>query len=794
MKLSFLWLKDWVDHHLSPEELAARLTSAGLETSISTDLRGAYANMVVGRVGAVRPHPDADNLRLCDVDIGRETVLIVCGAPNVQSSQKVPVALAGAKLPGGLEIARRKIRGVESHGMICSEAELGVGSEGGGIMVLDHSAVVGAPLAEQYELEDVIFEVDLTPNRGDCLSLLGVAREVAALTGCQVKTADAPDEWSTGIGGIKVYLENPDACPRYTAREITGVKVGPSPLKVRRRLFACGIRPINNVVDATNYVMLETGHPLHAFDRRAIEGGRIVVRSAHAGERLTTLDGREHTLGQKTLIVADGARGIALAGVMGGKDSEVRPDTADIILEAAYFDPVWIRRAARMTGLSSESSYRFERGVDPHGVPMASRRAAAMIGESGGGAIGGYADEYPIQARFPAIRLRTQKVSGVIGMPFTDAEVLDPLHRLGFVCEMEGEGIFAVVPPPHRHDIKIEVDLIEEIARLRGFENIPSTTPRLAQHRSKEGGRFARRSVLGGLLASAGFYESVNYSFINPAWRNALGLTERVPPAMDNRVNADLNELRTALLPGLVNAVAFNMRQGEKAVSLFETGAVFRVEDGQVKEDFHTAGVMTCGEEELLGAKLPRDFHRLKGILHKVIKAVAGEEPLFRRPAESARKGFYYTHRQAEIVLRGAVVGTMGQLHPLAAREFDLGAELVCFEISTDALIQSRHGVARVAQLPRYPGVKRDLALMVDETVEAGSVVETILGTDSAVVRGCGVFDVYRGAQVPQGKKSLAFWLFFQDPEKTLTDAEGDAVVAAILKRVKELHGAEIRG
>ncbi len=794
MRLSYLWLNDWVEHGLSPELLAAGLTSAGLETNIVRDLRGAYDNVVVGRVLSVSPHPDADNIRITEVDINGATLQIVCGAPNVAPDQRVAVARIGAKLPNGMVIEKRKLRGVESSGMICSEAELGISAESNGIMTLEPGIPLGAKLANHYELEDVILEIDITPNRGDCLSVWGAAREVAAISGGKLRLPDPMQEWGTGLENFSVYVENNDGCPRYTARAIRGVTVGPSPLKVRRRLFAAGVRPINNVVDATNYIMLETGHPLHAFDRRDLQDSRIIVRNARPGERFTTLDGKVHELAADALLIADAHRGVALAGVMGGLNSEVKPDTTDIILEAAYFDPVCVRKTAKALGVSTESSYRFERGVDPRGVPLASLLAARMIGASAGGTPDGFVDVYPMQWQAPAIRLRTTKVNDTLGLILSGQQVLNYLGSLGFDCKMEGDGLFAVTAPSWRHDIKIETDIIEEVARLHGYANIPATTPRLAQHEAVEGGTYRARSRMADLLAAAGFYETLNYSFINPAWRIGLGLAGKEPVPMENRINADLCELRTALLPGLLGAAALNLRKGEETLSLFETGTVFSRAVNEVREEFHCAAIMTAGEDELLGASIPRGFHRLKGILQKVIKALAGTEPAFVRPADAVRRQYLYTHRQAEIRVGETVIGVMGQMHPLALQQFDIEAPMVYFELSADALIQSRGKEnTPMEPLPRFPGIKRDLALLVDERTEAGGIMETIIGTDRALIRHCRLFDLYQGPQVPAGKKSLAFRLLIQNPEQTLTDKAGDDLMAAILQRVGQRHGAELR-
>ncbi|MBI3581681.1 MAG: phenylalanine--tRNA ligase subunit beta [Nitrospinae bacterium] len=797
MRLSLLWLNEWIDHGLAPDKLAEKLTSLGLETKITEDRRGAFNNVVVGKVLSVGPHPNADAIRLTTVNAGAEPLTIVCGAPNVAAGQTVAVALVGASLPNGMKMEKRKIRGVESSGMICSEAELGISAESSGIMVLDDAFDAGAALSSLLELEDVMFEVDLTPNRGDCLGVVGVAREVAAITGAKPKVppllfrvpSPAP---ASGISGLGVEVKDAEACPRYTALEISGVRVAPSPFKIRRRLLACGIRPINNVVDATNYAMLETGNPLHAFDRRFIKGS-IVVRGARAGEEFTTLDGKTFRLEAGMPLIADSEKGLALAGVMGGLNSGVLPDTTDIILEAAYFDPVITRRTSKKLGLGTESSYRFERGVDPEGVKLASMIAARMMTENAGGKQGGFVDAYPKKIQPPPIKLRSGKAGKILGVELNPGRELDYLTLLGFKCDYGADGVITATAPSHRHDIKGEIDLIEEIARLHGFENIPETLPRLPQHDSSREGRYAKRREVNRLLVASGFFEAVNYSFINPDWRRNLGLVAGEPVQMENRINAELSELRTSLVPGLLKTLSFNLRQGEEKLSLFETGSVFRMAGGDSAEEFMTAGMMTCGDEEIFSSKLGRDFHRLKGVVANVVRAAARVEPEFPFLPGDAKKKFLYGHRQVGISVRGTQIGYMGQVHPLSADYFDVHLGVVCFELSLDALLASVGKAPKARPIPRFPGIKRDVALVVSEHSEAGGIIETMLGAD-ARIRQCRLFDLYNGPQVGAGLKSLAFRLFFMDAERTMTDKDGDDIIASILKLAKEKHGAVLRG
>ena len=799
MIISYLWLKEWVEHDLSPEELADGLTSLGLETNIIADGRGKFANFIVGEVESAKPHPNADKLKLTTVSVGGgcmtgddSLLSIVCGAPNVAEGQTVAVAMVGARLPDGTLIEKRELRSVSSEGMILSEKELGISDEHAGILVLEPPAVAGQKLSDCLELEDVLLEIDLTPNRGDCLSLIGVAREVSALTGAKIKTLEVAQPGKRGIDNFKITVKNADACPRYTAREIIGVKVAPSPLKMRRRLSAVGIRPINNVVDVTNYVMIETGHPLHSFDKRALEGAEINVRFAKSNDKFKTLDDREHTLTDEMLVIGDAKKPVALAGVMGGLNSEIQSDTSAIILEAAYFNPVSVRRSAKKLGISTDSSYRFERGVNCETVDFASHRAAKLMVDIAGGELKGFADEYPVKLDYPQVTLRTQKVNDILGLELDDSDIEKTCSRLGFDFKREQTGSYIVNCPPHRHDIKLEVDLIEEVARLAGYRNIPTTIPRLAQHEATQETGYRKRRDLNRLWAAASLNETVNYSFINSAWRKRILPDDDAVIKLKNPISADWSELRSSLLPGLIEIAGANLRQGAEEVSIFETGVVFGPDaKGGVAEEFWSAGLITGGMENIFSVKLPRDFHRLKGIIGKVLKSFTGTEPTFAHLSE--RLPFLYPHRQAEISIDGKPVGFVGQLHPLVAEPFEIESELLCFEISVDRLLQSGSGTTKASPLPKFPGIKRDLALIVDEQEEAGSIMKTIIETDEKRIRSCRLFDLYRGKQVPEGKKSLAFSLFIMDDEKTLTDETGDRIFATVLERVEKKHSARLR-
>ena len=799
MIISYLWLKEWVEHNLSPEEHADGLTSLGLETNIVADGRGKFKNFIVGEVETVKPHPNADKLRVATVSVGGgcmtgddSLLSIVCGAPNVAEGQSVAVAMVGATMPDGTLIEKRELRSVPSEGMILSEKELGISDEHDGILVLEKPATAGQKLSDVLELEDVLLEIDLTPNRGDCLSLIGVAREVSALTGAKIKMPDVAPPGKSGIDNFKVAIANKEACPRYTAREITGIKVAPSPIKIRRRLSAAGIRPINNVVDVTNYVMIETGHPLHSFDKRTLEGAEINIRLANGKEKFKTLDEREHTLTNEMLVIADGKKPVAIAGVMGGLNSEIQNDTSEIILEAAYFDPKSVRRSAKKLGISTESSYRFERGVNCETVDFASHRAAKLLKDLAGGEIKGFVDHYPVKLDYPQITLRTQKVNDILGLELDDSDIEKTCNGFGFEFSRESAGSYIVNCPPHRHDIKLEIDLVEEVARLVGYDNIPARMARLAQHEATQQTPYRKRRNLNRLWAAASLNETVNYSFINSAWRERLQPENKGIVKLKNPISSDWSELRDSLLPGLIETTGANLRQGAEDISIYETGVVFRSNGkNSVTEQFLSAGIMTGGMESVFNVKMPRDFHRLKGIVCKVLKSFTGMEPVISRMSDPLP--FLYPHRQAEISIGGQSIGFVGQVHTLVTDAFEIDEDVLCFEISVDRLLQSGSDETKARQLPKFPGIKRDLALIVDEKVEADGIVKTILETDEKRIRSCRLFDLYRGKQVPEGKKSLAFSLFIMDDEKTLTDETGDKIFADILERVNKKHSARLR-
>lgn len=794
MLISYLWLRELVDFGLSPEELCSVLTGLGLESSIADDRRGWYEGIVIGKVLETRPHPNADKLSLCRVDTGDGMKDIVCGAPNVSAGQLVPVALPGSVLPDGLKIEKRKVRGEPSEGMILSEAELALSEDHAGIMVLDEGEP-GENLHDRLEVRDTIIEADLTPNRGDCLSMIGIAREAAAATGGELSLPPAAitEEDEPAEKVITVTLAAPELCPRYAARALRGASVGPSPFWMRRRLSALGVRPINNVVDVTNYVLMETGHPLHAFDHDRIEGAEIIVRTARAGEVFRTLDGKDRRLTPDHLVIADSRKAVALAGVMGGENSEVTDDTKNILLEAAYFDLRAIRRSARSLNISSESSYRFERGTDIEGLAWAQDRAAALMANlAGAKVLKGRVDAYPAPAARRRIILRLPRLEKILGMSVEREEAEGILRRLEMPATGSGEDFIEVEAPFFRHDVEREIDLIEEVARHLGYGRVPSVIPRVAEKERGESESLRLRRALRRHLISIGMMEGMRMSFVSETDMDRLRLPEDHPwrrlVPIDNPLSSEWTHLRPSLLPGLISSM-----RGAEDAKIFETGVVFRSHGvGAPEERWAAAGILSETEPpNVWGGRAPkRNFFDLKAVVESILHHLGLGGGLAFEPSAHS---FYYPKRQADVLAAGGVVGNMGQVHPETLAACEAPQELFTFELDLDALAALSPGTPLFKPLPRFPSVKRDLAVMVPEAVPAERVLESIRRSGGEKLREAVLFDVYRGGNIGPGEKSLAFSLELQDDERTLTDEEADRLFAAIVKGLERDHGAKLR-
>ncbi|GEJ58272.1 phenylalanine--tRNA ligase subunit beta [Anaeromyxobacter diazotrophicus] len=800
MRISYQWLSEYVDGLPAPEELARRLTAVGLEVEAVERRGGELGGVIAARIVASEKHPNAEKLSVTRVDAGQgEPLQVVCGAKNYQVGDVVPLATVGATLPGGVTIGKAKLRGVESSGMLCSAKELGIDADASGLLILPREVQPGTPIAKALGLDDVLLEVNVTPNRPDALSHLGIAREVAAFLGRPVKPPAPRLVEGGGPAGdaVRVRVEAPDRCHRYAARVIEGVKIGPSPAWLARRLEACGVRSISNAVDATNYVLLELGHPLHAFDLDQVAGHEIVARTARPGEKLTTLDGKERALDPEDLLIADRDRGSALAGVMGGGHSEITPGTTRLLLESAWFAPAGIRRTARRHGLKTEASYRFERGADPGMVLPALDRCAALIAELTGGQVrAGVVDAHPRPARRLEVPMRWARPAEVLGAPVPPSEARSILAGLGFaVLREDGEGAtFAV--PSWRQDVALEEDLIEEIVRSRGFESIPETLPRLALDTPglPEEARVTAR--VREALEAAGFSEAVSFSFVPPADLAAYDPAGR-PVLLENPISAELSAMRTGVLPSLLRAAERNLRQRVEDVRLYEVARAYGRGPGEgdapADEWTEVAGVL-LGRRSPTGWAAPADrvdLYDAKAALEGVLEALGMAVPRWAARPEP------WSHPRASAALVGmreAVLGTAGELHPRVAQAFGLPRGTFAFRLDLAALQAHAELVPRYRGVPRFPAVLRDLAVVVADEVKAGAVVAAV--EEEELVEDVTLFDVYTGAPLPAGKKNLALALRYRVPDRTLTDAEVDAAHGRIVARLREdpIIRAELRG
>lgn len=800
MKATLGWLREFVEIELDPAELAERLTNTGLECTV--ELEGSIEGVVVGEVLDVTPHPKADRLKVCKVLAGSEVLSIVCGAPNAQVGIKAPLAMLGSHLPGGMAIEAAEIRGVRSEGMLCSEAELEVGEDASGLWILPSDLTPGESVDQVLGLRDVVFEFELTPNRGDCLSILGLAYEIAAVSGVKVR----PPEISMKESGVpigerfQVIIRDPDLCPRYVARMVEGTQVGPSPFWMRRRLQLVGIRPINNLVDVTNYVMWELGQPLHAFDLELLEKERIVVQRAREGEVFVSLDGQERHLTTDMLMIWDGVKPVAVAGVMGGENSEVRPDSRSILIESALFDPSNIRRTAKALGMATEASRRFERGVDSEGSPRAADRAAQLMAELAGGTIApGLIDAHPAPKQREWIPLRINKVNQLLGTDLRSREVRSLLERLELKVEDEPEGSLRVLPPARRVDLTREVDLIEEVARIWGYDRIPSTLPRTSTVSVPQDLDQRMESLVREILVGFGFYEIITYVFMD---RAALDLLELEPKdalrgalPLRNPIRWDHGVMRTTLLPGILDTVRRNLLRRNTDLRLFELGRVFfpMADEALPAEPRRVGGAM-------LGARLPEhwgarrepmDLFDLKGVLEAVFSALQIPDMIF--DAQSPAP-FFGTGTGTWICRGEERIGCMGELNSRVLEAWDLEAPVFVFELDFERMTESAQLERRFHSLPRYPEVVRDLSIIVDQGVPAGQILEGILQTGLDWLQEAYLFDIFaEDEKIPRGMKSLTFRIRYRSRERNLTDEEVNAQQERLIERLHSQFGARLR-
>lgn len=790
MRFSLNWLKQWVPTSLDAAAVAERLTGAGLEVDELVAVGEGLDGVVVGEIVDCRPHPDADRLRICSVEFGGDApATIVCGAPNARLGLKAPLATLGAHLPNGLKIKPARLRGVESEGMLCSEPELGLGDDAAGLMELDPELAVGRPLADALGLPDHEIEVDLTPNRADCLSIRGIARELAAIEGLACNEVDIAPVPAATVRGIEIELLAPEDCPRYVGRVIEGLDPSaPTPAWMAERLMRSGLRPKSALVDVTNYVLLELGQPMHAFDLDRIEGG-IRVRRAEAGDRITLLDGQQVEPEPDMLLICDHAGPVALAGIMGGADSAVGDSTTAILLESAWFNPAAIIGKGRRFGLATDSAHRFERGVDPALQRAAIERATALLLEIAGGRPGPVVEqtvEDMLPAR-PTIRLRPQRVNQLLGTSLGSDRIVEVLQRLGM--EVSGDGdVLAVVPPTARRDLEIEVDLIEEVARLVGYDALPARAPggRLRAVVASE--RQAPMSRLRAALEARGFQEVMCWSFVARSDLERLGMAADAQP-LANPLSQDLALLRTSLVPGLLRTAQNNLRHQQPRVRLYETGHVFATD----RPERERLGLLLAGPAEPEGWLAERravDFYDLKGEIEHLL-ALLGQP----RGAWSVEPGdaeWLHPGQRMRLMRDGAAFGHAGQLHPAIAAEFGFAGPVFVAELALGDL--RARGLPEYRGVPRFPSVRRDLAMIVPEEVPAEAVEHVAAGAAGRLLERCVVFDQYQGEGIESGCKSLAIGLIFRDVSRTLADSDVDSVMLSVTEALQQRLRVRLRG
>ncbi len=783
MKFSESWLRTFVNPSLSSEELSHLLTMAGLEVEEMEAVAPAFNKVVVAQVLTRDKHPDADRLNLLTVDVGQgEPLAIVCGAQNVTVGMKAPCALVGAKLPG-MEIKQAKVRGVASFGMMCSDKELGLAEESSGLLELAADAPVGQDIRQHLDLDDQLITLKLTPNRADCLSLRGIAREVVALTGAPFTALPQPSFKISGSQARTVKISAAQACPRYAGRVITGVNArAATPAWMVRRLERCGLRSISALVDVTNYVLLELGQPLHAFDLNKLSGG-IEVRFARAGERLKLLNEEEIALQESMLVIADEKQPVALAGIMGGADSAVDDATTAIFLESAFFAPHAIAGKSRVLGFGSDSSYRFERGVDFAATLEALNRATQLILDICGG------EACPVteaQATLPArnpVSLRAARVERVLGIALEQGEITRILTRLGMACS-ESSGVYQVTPPSYRFDIAIEEDLIEEIARVHGYERVPALPPQAVMPILPQPETARPLDSIRKMLVLRDYQEAITYSFVEAGWEREL-CGNAAPVALENPIASQMSVMRSSLLGGLLDALRTNLARRHPRVRLFEAGGCFSAISGVYAQQDRLGGVAygTALPEQWGVVARSVDFFDVKGDVESLFPPGSLTFAAKAHPAS-------HPGRSAQILRDGQSIGWIGELHPQWMQKYDFSQPVVWFEVDLAALVQA--SVPFAGEISRFPPVQRDIAVVADEALTVQSLLDAMKGANAPGVCEIALFDLYRGKGVEEGKKSLAFRVLLQDTQKTFTDAEIDQSVARLVAVLQE-KGVQLR-
>ena len=793
MKISVHWLKEYVSFKLSPVELADKLTMVGLEVEEISSVKPDYAGILVGDILEVKKHPSADKLTICRVNTGQKILQIVCGAPNVRKGQRVVVATVGVTLPENMQIQEKTIRGIRSEGMICSERELGLSNNHDGILVLNKNKYTIGDTFGDSKSSDTVLEINVTPNRPDCLSHLGIAREIGVITGNALKKPDdTVKETDSSVNDwVEIEIVDKVACPRYSVRIIRDVKVGPSPKWLKERIEAVGLRSINNVVDITNYVMYETGQPLHAFDYDLIQGRKIVVRKAGKKERFTTLNNEEHTLCSDDLLICDADRGIALAGVMGGLNSEVSGKTRHILLESANFDSMTIRKTAKRLGLNSDASQRFERGADPNNTVYAANRAAKFLAEISGGQVSkGTGDVYPKKIVPENITLSLKKLKAILGIEVPKKEVFSILQGLDLQVK-DGDPIRVEIPT-FRPDLKKEIDLVEEIIRHYGYDKIESklssNVPLSFQTNTKQDFSEHLKNVLTGF----GFYETLGNSLVSEKHVSAF-TPGRKPVVVENPLSPETACMRTMLIPSLLDAIQWNKNRAQQNLRLFEIGQVFWAKKGSLPDEpLFIAGVLSgmTREKPFWNEKAEYfNFFHLKGVLITILEHLH----LVGIQLISEMHVGFQPETSVSVYSGNKKIGLAGEIDLNVIKKWDIRDPVFGFEISVDALLNLAKRTKKYHPIPKFPSINRDLSIMVDEAITVSEIEKAIVANAGETLMELVLFDLYQGKQIPDGKKSLSFSMTFQSPVRTLQEEDVEPVMASILKCLENGLGASLR-
>jgi phenylalanyl-tRNA synthetase beta chain len=802
MRVSLNWLKEYVDIDIPAKDLAERLTMSGLEVEALEPLGQSLQDILVAKILSIKRHPGADRLFICHMDTGDGEVPVVCSAPNLTAGAMVPMALPGTQLPGGMIVEESQIRGERSVGMLLAEDEMGLTDDHTGIMILPTDLSPGAKVPEVVPLEDWVFDISITPNRPDCACVMGVAREIAALTGQKLRHPEIKlVEGNTPIEDLThVTIVDPEGCPRYAAGMIQGVELRPSPFWMRYRLHASGVRSINNVVDVTNYVLLEVGQPLHAFDYDRLRENRIVVKKAEDGEIFSTLDGQSHTLDREILMICDGGRSVAVAGIMGGLNSEIFAGSTNVLVESAYFDPITIRRGSKKLGLSTEASYRFERGIDIEGVITALRRALMLIHQlAGGEIIRGLIDNYPEPFSPPVIDLRIDKTNDFLGTALSQDTIAGYLRALELQVETVEPNLIRVTPPPYRVDITREVDLMEEVARLEGYDRILVTSPPIRPSDEGDLPGLVLGDKMREIVAGLGFTEIITYSFISPDSAAFLGAGGDSPlrsfVKLLNPLSADQSVMRTSLVPGLLDAIRTNILHGEKDLKLFEWGKVFIHSENEElpREEPFLGAIMTGLSDQKAWFRGERevDFYDIKGAVQALLTALGLDGFLFKRDNIPPH---YHPEVSSQIQFSDAVIGHVGQILPKVMKSYDLESVVAyVFEVDIKTLLEWMPHRKAFEPYARFPAVFRDISLIVGRGVASTEVQEIIKSEGGELIEAVDLYDFYEGGKIDPSEKALTFRVCYRSKKGTLDGQEINRLHETIINQIRQKTGGRLR-